>query len=263
MAPFFDGATTRNAGAREFAGKQGRAAAVMRTHEALAPLQAGALAEQLAAACMIAPARAEAALRAATPEFAWRVETAVLSRGGLADIVDALGCAERSACPKAGDLFRDEDALREGEAILALLFGTKDARRALAARLVRQSGVDAARIAGILPHLAVVAMAGLARRCHAGLSEILAQVPPLGRLSRGGPHADLAAILRRSCGAGAYSPYALPRAVHRAIAGRAASRGHSAAVWYVRFMIGRTAARLLRSLVRRLQPAPVINPKFP
>jgi hypothetical protein len=47
--------------------------------------------------------------------------------------------------------------------------------------------------------------------------------------------------------------------VHRAIAGRAASRGHSAAVWYVRFMIGRTAARLLRSLVRRLQPTPVIN----
>jgi hypothetical protein len=231
----------------------------MRTHEALAPVQAGALAEQLAAACTIAPTDADAVLKVATSEFAWRVETAVLSRGGLADIVDALGCAEQSACPKAGGLFCDEGARRDGEEILALLLGSEDARGALVARVVWQSGVDAARIVGILPHLAVAAMGGLALRCNAGLGEVLAQVPALGRLSHGSPHADLAAILRRRCGAGAYSPRALPRAVRRAIGGGAGSRGRSTAVWYVRFMIGRTAARLLRNLLRRSQPAPLIN----
>jgi hypothetical protein len=230
----------------------------MRTHDALAPLQAGALAEQLAAAWTIAPARAEGVLRAIMPEFAWRVETAALSRGGLADLVEALGSVDRAAYLKAGGLFGDEAARRDGGEILARLLGTKDASRALAARVARRSGVDAAQIVEILPHLAVAAVASLALRCNAGLSGVLAQVPPLGRLSRGSRHADLAGILRRRCGAGACSPRALPRAVRRAIAGGAASRGRSTAVWYVRFMIGRSAARLLRSVVRWLQP-PVIN----
>jgi len=230
----------------------------MRTHDALAPLQAGALAEQLAAAWTMAPARAEGVLRACIPEFAWRVETAVLSRGGLADLVEALGSVDRAAYLKAGGLFGDEAARRDGEEILARLLATKDASRALAARVARRSGVDAAQIVGILPHLAVAALAGLALSSNARLSGVLAQVPPLGRLSRGSPHADLAGILRRRCGAGVYSPRALPRAVRGAIAGGAASRGRSTAVWYVRFMIGHSAARLLRMVVHRLQ-LPVIN----
>jgi hypothetical protein len=228
----------------------------MQMHDALARPQAGALAEQLAAACTMAPALAEAVQRAVIPEFAWRVETAALSRGGLADLVEALGRVDRAGYAKAGGLFLDEAARRDGEEILARLLGTKDASRAVAARVARQCGVDAGQIAGLLPHLAVAAMAGLALRCNAGLAGILAQVPPLGRLSRGSPHADLAAILRRRCGAGAYSPRALPRAVRRAIAGGAASRGRGTAVWYVRFMIGRRAARLLRSIARWSRPLP-------
>jgi len=216
--------------------------------------QAGPLIDQMAVAFAIAPAQADAVMRTVMPEFAWHVQTATLSRGGLADLVELLGGDHRAVT--SGCLLLDEAARRDGVVILARLLGTKDASRTLAARAAQQCGVGAGQIASMLPHLAVVAIGGLALRSKTGLAEVLAQVPSLGRISRGSPHAALAGILRRRCGAGAYSPRALPRAVRRAIAGAVPSR--SIIVWYVRFMLGRRAARLLRSVVLRSR-APIAS----
>jgi hypothetical protein len=105
----------------------------------------------------------------------------------------------------------------------------------------------------MLPGLAAVAMATLAVRAKSGLGEILARTPPLGRLSRGSPHADLADILRRRCGAGPYSPRALPRIVRRTVAraGGFASRGGVA--WYLG-ALWRLPWRMLRPFAARLMP---------
>jgi hypothetical protein len=223
----------------------------MQMHDTLRQMQAGTLAEHLAAACPIAPAEAEAVVRAVMAEFAWQVETAALSRGGLADLLEALGRVDGAAYVGNGRLFLDEAPRRDGEETLARLVGTEERSRALAARAASQCGADAGEIAAMLPHLAVAAVGGLAQRCNARLKPILAQVPPLGRLSRGSLYADLAGILRRRCGAGSYSPRALPRAVRRAITGAAASRTFDLAGWYVRFMFGRRLARSLRGMARR------------
>jgi len=211
--------------------------------------RAGSLNDQVAIAHGIAPAQADAMMRAVMPEFAWHMQTAALSRGGLADLVEALGHAHRAGYLTGARVSLDEAARGDGEAILARLLGTKDASRTLAARAAGQCGVDAAQITSMLPHLAVIAVGGLALRSNADFGAVLAQVPPLGRLSRGSSHADLADILRRRCGAGAYSPRALPRAIRRAIAPAAAVASRSILVWYVRFMVGRPTARLLRSMV--------------
>jgi len=227
----------------------------MQMQDRLGHTQAGSLVDQMASACGITPAQADAVMRAVMPEFDWHMHTAALSRGGIADLVEAAGSVHRADHLTSDRLFVDEPARKEGKAILARLLGTKSASRTLAARAARQCGVDAGQIASILPHLAVVAIAGLALRSNAGLAEILAQVPPLGRLSRGSAHADLAGILRRRCGAGAYSPRALPPAVRRAIAPAAARPSRSILVWYVRFIVGRGAARLLRSMVLRSRGA--------
>ena len=232
----------------------------MQMRDTLRQAQAGTLAQHLAAACPIAPAQAEALVHAAMAEFAWQVETAALSRGGLADLVEALGRVDGATYVGNGRLFLDEAPRLDGEEILARLIGTEERSRALAGRAASQSGADAGEIATMLPHLAVAAIGGLAQRCNTRLKPILAQVPPLGRLSRGSVHADLAGILRRRCGAGSYSPRALPRAVRRAIAGAAASRAFDLAGWYVRFMFGRRLARSLRGMARwSLAPAPVVN----
>lgn len=208
-----------------------------------------ALADGLAAAFAIEHARAVAVLRAIAPEFAWYLQKNTLSRGGLADLVEALGSGHHAGYVSGGGVFTDAAARRDGDAILGHLLRSKHASRALAARVARRSGVDATTVVRMLPCLAAVTMGTLAVRGLPGLDAIVANVPPLGRLSRGNAHADLASILRRRCGAGHYSPRALPRAVRRVIAGPAGFSGGSIFAWYFKFMGGRCAAGMMRALV--------------
>lgn len=223
----------------------------MQMHDTLRQVQVGSLIDELAAAFAIAPGQADAVMRAIMPEFTWHLQKNTLSRGGLADLVEALGSGHHVAYLSAGNAFRDAAVRADGNAILGRLLGSKDASRTLAARAARQSGLSQAQVAAMLPALAAVTMGGLALRAQSGLGEVVAQVPPLGRLGRDNPHADLAGILRRRCGAGRYSPRALPRAVRRAIARAAGFPSRSVIIWYVRFMIGRAGVRMLRAMAGR------------
>lgn len=225
-------------------------------HDMLRQVQAGSLPDQLAAAFTVTPAQADAVMRAVMRELTWHLQRNTLSRGGLADLVEALGSGHHVAYLSAGNIFRDEAACADGNAILGHLLGSKDASRTLAARAAGQSGLAASQVEAMLPYLAAITLGGLASRAQTSLGEIIAQVPPLGRLSLGNAYADLAGILRRHCGAGRYSPRALPRAVHRAVAQAAGFPSRGVAAWYVRFMVLRTATRLMRAMVRRTRSAP-------
>jgi hypothetical protein len=211
------------------------------------------LGDALSAAFAIARGQADAVVRAVTEELTWRVQRNTLSRGGLADLVEILG-RNHAGNLSGNGLVRDEAARAGGNAILAMLLGSKDASRALASRAARRSGLGAQKVGAMLPYLAVMAMADLALRARGGLGVILSQVPPMGRLSRGDPHADLAGILRRGCGAGCYSPRALPRVVRRAIAQAGGFRAGGVVVWYARFIVGRTGARVVRVLAGKKIP---------
>src|SRR5206468_688923 len=122
-----------------------------------------------------------------------------------------------------------------------------------AARAARQCRLDPRLVRAMLPGLGAVAMATLAVRAKSPLGEILERTPPLGRLSRGSPHADLADILRRRCGAGPYSPRALPRTVRRTIARAAGFSPRGAVSWYLA-ALWRLPRRMLGSLATRLAP---------
>ncbi len=220
-------------------------------HDTLRNVQGEGVAARLAAAFDITPAQAEAVMRAVLPELTRRIETHTLSRGGLADLVEALGGSDHAAYLDRADLFRDEAARSHGNAILGLLLGSKDRSRTLAAQAARRCGLDQRRVCAMLPGLGAVSMATLAVRAKSSLGEILERVPALGRLSRGSPHADLAGILRRRCGAGPYSPRALPRAVRRAIAGAAGFAPRGPVAWYVT-ALWRLPRRMLRPLAARL-----------
>lgn len=220
----------------------------MQMHDTLRQVQAGSLIDELAAAFAITPGQADAVMRATTPEFTWHLQKNTLSRGGLADLIEALGSDHHVAHLGAGNVFRSDAVRSDGNAILGKLLGSKDASRMLASRAARHSGLTPAQVATMLPHLAAAAMGGLALRAQTGLGEIVAQVPELGRMSLGNPHSDLAGILQRGCGAGRYSPRALPRAVRQAVARAAGFSNHGVLVWYARFMVGRPGTRWLRAL---------------
>jgi hypothetical protein len=220
-------------------------------HDTLQSVQGESVPTRLAAAFDIAPAEAEAIMRAVMPELTWRVATRTLSRGGLADLVEMLGNGDPARHLDRADLLRDEAVRAYGNEILAHLLGSKDKSRTLAARAARQCRLDQRLVRRMLPGLAAVAMGTLAVRARSGLGEILTKVPPLGRLARGSPHADLADILRRRCGAGPYSPRALPRAVRRTIARAAGFTPRGPVAWYTTALV-RLPWRLLRPLAARL-----------
>ena len=140
-------------------------------------------------------------------------------------------------------MFHDEAARAHGNRVLGLLLGSGDAAAMLvgagrrASRLERgHRARDAAGTGG----------ADAWRRsppsAKSTLGALLARMPSLGRWSKGSPHADLADILRRRCGAGPIASRTLPRAVRRRLARAGGFGGLGAIGWYVRFMLLRPAS---------------------
>ena len=218
-------------------------------------VHAGAAAAVLVEALQITPAQADAALRSVQSEFAWHLERNTLSRRGLADLVQALGSGHHAQSLGSPDIAHDATVRADGDAILAHILGTEDRSRALAARICRATRLSDPAVTSMLPVLAVLAMARLAAGASKGLGEVLAVMPPLGRWSRGSPHADLADILRRGCGGGPYAPARLRRAVRRAVAGAAGFPARGPLRWYAHFLLLRPLSRPVRAILARTSPS--------
>ena len=128
----------------------------------------------------LAPAAAEAALRATTAELAWYIERNTLSRGGLADVVETLGSGDHAKRLDKPDALRDPATRADGEAILEHILGSRGRSAAVAARVARRSGASKRTARSMLPILAVIAMAAMESRGQGPLGEILAVMPLAG-----------------------------------------------------------------------------------
>jgi Bacterial protein of unknown function (DUF937) len=216
--------------------------------DALRPAQAGSAAEMLAKSYDISPMQARAVVREVEPAFAWGLETCSLNRGGLADLVEAVGRADSARYVANPNLFHDDAARADGERLLTLLLGSGDERAMLATRISRRTGVSETTVAAMLPGLAALSLVSLAGRARSTLGALLAVMPSLGPWSKGSKQADLADILRRRCGGGRYSGRQLYRAVRRCLA-RAGGFGSLGVLgWYARY-----ALRPAHMAVRRLR----------
>ena len=217
-------------------GKTGGAGVRMHMHDALRHMQGGPAVSDLAAAFDVTPAAAEAVMQAVARELAWHLEKNTISRAGLADLVEALGSGHHVKYLDGGDVFRDQAACADGNAILGHILGSKERSRAVAARAARQAGLGQEVVRSMLPGLAAVTMGRLAGRANGSLGEVLGVVPSLGRWSRGDPHADLADILRRGCGAGPYARGKLRRVVRSVLARAGGFKPRGAVRWYLHFI---------------------------
>jgi len=215
-------------------------------------VQGGSVADALAKTYAISPAQARAVMRAVETELAWALETLSLNRAGLADLVELVGHIDKAAYLGNGNPFEDEAARADGNRVLALLLGAGDARSMLSTGVAGRTGVAESAVDAMLPGLAALTLATLAARAKSTLGAVLARMPSLGRWSKGSPHADLADILRRGCGAGPYSGRQLPKVVRRCLAHAGRFGGLGAPGWYVRFMLLRPAAKALRPLLGRV-----------
>jgi hypothetical protein len=120
------------------------------------------------------------ALATVMDEISRRMEQLTLSRGGLADLVRALGDSHHEAYLKDPRLIGSPAMENDGRAILDHVFWTKDRSRGVAARAARDSALPAATIEKMLPSMAALAMGELTRAAAGPFDDILRRIPGLG-----------------------------------------------------------------------------------
>jgi hypothetical protein len=159
-------------------------------------------------------------LTAVVPELAFNMERQSFNRGGLADLVDALGKADYSKVLTPDAPLTTPAVTEAGVEALDTLVWSKDRSRTIAHRAARASGVDEAVIRQMLPSIAALVMGGVATKAGGSLQTLAGEVgaspvakaasidigdqkplpipgerPGLGRV--GSPYGDLPDIIRR------------------------------------------------------------------
>ena len=97
----------------------------MQAIDVIRQAQGGRAIDNLAAHFGIAPAQAEAAIAAVLPELSRHIERNTLSRGGLADIVAALGDGHHARSLDDPGALADPAMRDDGNAILGHILGTR------------------------------------------------------------------------------------------------------------------------------------------
>ena len=169
----------------------------MQVMDELRGAQGGEATANLARTFGITQQEAEAALAALVPEVGRVIERNTLSRGGVADLVAALGD------PRYGRVLDDPSALKSpstqaaGVELLQHMLGGKDKSRALAARAAASSGLGEALIKQLLPYVLPMIIAAIAKSGSGALGDILSKIPglpggataaPAANPSRPAPH---------------------------------------------------------------------------
>ena len=140
--------------------------------------------QQIAAAFGLTPQQAQSAMSVMLDALSNRLERNTLSRGGLADLVRAVGDPRNRAYTGHPDLI-GTDAMRSGgNAILDHVLGSKDTSRGVAARAARASGIPAATAEAMLPNLAAMMMGQVSQAAQGPFDDILRRIPGLDEALR-------------------------------------------------------------------------------
>ncbi len=156
----------------------------------VAKAQDGKAIDNLAAAYGLDPAQARAVIASVVPQLAERIERNTLSRGGVADLVGMIGRAMGKGYLDDPAALRSEAMRQDGVGFLEDLLWSKDRSRTVAHRAAASSGISEAVIKQMLPTIAAMVMAALAKGSAGGLSDILARIPGLPGTGRGAAGGD-------------------------------------------------------------------------
>lgn len=139
----------------------------------------GGAANSLSKTFGITPAQAEAVLDSVVPQLSERIERNTLSRGGVADIVAAIGEAAQHDYLSNPKALGSGAVKHDGIGFLDQILWTKDKSRGVAHVAARASGVSEELIKQMLPAIAAMMMGGLAKGAAGGLGDILSKIPGL------------------------------------------------------------------------------------
>lgn len=124
--------------------------------------------------------KASAALRSLADEVKVRIQRAMLSRGGVADVTSLVTKSESTPTDEAVKPLLGPAAQENGNGILQVLTGSKHISRGIAARSARRSGVPASITEQLLPVAASLIVGELQRQAQPALDNLVRQSPLLG-----------------------------------------------------------------------------------
>lgn len=139
--------------------------------------QGGQAMHNLARQFGIPPAQAEAVVASIIPEVSRKLEAATLNRGGLSDLIAALGAAQPDRVLDSPGALSDPSTRQLGIGFLDQILGTKDQSRAVAGRAARATGVPESLIKAMLPYVVTMVMGALAKQTSGRLGDVLARLP--------------------------------------------------------------------------------------
>jgi Bacterial protein of unknown function (DUF937) len=144
--------------------------------DVLRQAQGGTAIANLGHAFGISAEQADSILELVLPELSTRLERNTLSRGGTADLLEALGQGHHEVYVDDPRAATHPDARADGVAILDHIVGKKDASRAIADQAAAASGVPADIIKAMLPVIAGMLMGGLSKSMQGSLGGILGRM---------------------------------------------------------------------------------------
>ena len=160
----------------------------------LARANGGKLLSSLADQFGLSEADAKRAIELMMPQLTKALGENIASEEGLAALLKALGMGSHAKYLDNEQIFGDAAIKKDGNSILGHLLGSKDESRAVAARAAANSGIGEIILQQILPYLASLLMAWLAKQGQTGGGG-LGQGFPGGGGGAGGGSQDLRNVL--------------------------------------------------------------------
>ena len=149
----------------------------MKLYEVIAGAQDGQAIQNLARAANVEPERLDVAIQTALPEFSYALERNTLSRGGLADLVEALGDGHHEVILDNPAALADPRIVHDGNEILGYVLGSKDRSRAVASQAAQAAGLSDSLIRMLMPYIAQMVMGAIAKWAKGGLGDVIQKIP--------------------------------------------------------------------------------------
>lgn len=141
--------------------------------------QGGEAIANLASRFGLTQEQASEAVRVMVPHLARGIERNMLTRGGVADLLEALAGGEHARYAEDASALDDPRTLEDGNAILGHILGSPTASRQIAAYGQQETGISSGILRQMLPYLASILMGMLFKSGRGPLGDVLGRLPDI------------------------------------------------------------------------------------
>lgn len=119
--------------------------------------------------------KARIAMTETVGELSYAMERNTLSRGGLADLIAAIGDRHHETYLDDPDALKTKTAKADGIAILDHVLGSKHQSRVIAGRAAKSAGLESSQVEAMLPAIAAMMMGALSKEAGQPLRDLMRQ----------------------------------------------------------------------------------------